>query len=127
MTWCLIAHPTREGLHYRISKKWLCEDIPSQDEDIPSQDRTSAKDLCKKPIPIEALEKVAVFLRTLSCSDHESEKAKSERTGERRGREDLGGTAKSEKRRGCRQAILCGPGQGREELPSGQRTEDLPR
>ena len=110
MTWCLVVHPAREELHYRISKRWLCEDIPNQDEG-------GTQNPCQKPIPIEALEKVAIFLRTLSGSDHESEKAKSERTEERSSREDLGGTANREKRTGCRQAILRNPGQGREEMP----------
>ncbi len=110
MTWCLVVHPTREELHYRISKRWLSEDIPGQD-------RAGTKNPCQQPIPIEALEKVAIFLRTLSCMDHESEKAKGEKTVERRCREDLGGTANREKRTGCRQAILRNPGQRREELP----------
>jgi hypothetical protein len=62
MVWCLISHPTKEGLHYRISTRWLCEKAPSKH-------LTHSQGHCQNPIPIKALEKLAIFLKTLSCSD----------------------------------------------------------
>jgi hypothetical protein len=105
--WCLIAHPNKEGLHYQISKRWLCENFPDQSS-------ASTKDFCQRPIPIEALEKAALFLKILSCRDDNIIKAEGEKSKDKRSKEDLGKFTNREKTRSRNQIVLHNPDQGRE-------------
>jgi hypothetical protein len=107
MAWCLIAHPTQEGLHYRISKRWLCQKAPDKH-------LKHCQPPCQNPIPIEALEKLAIFLKTLSRNDDRDRKGKGETKEEKKGKAHLGKFTDTEEARSGRKAPFFAIMSGRE-------------
>ena len=100
MAWCLIAHPTQEGFHYRISKRWLCQKAPDKH-------LKQSQSPCHNPIPLEVLEKLAIFLKTLSRNDDRDRKGKGETKEEKKGKAHLGKFTDTEEARSGRKALLC--------------------
>src|SRR5262249_39201304 len=63
--WCLIAHPSRRGFHYRLPARWLSEEAPRRKVG-PSRGR------CELALTMGAMERLVRLLRGLSALDPSS-------------------------------------------------------